>query len=420
MNKLHEIALQLASTAKESSQALATAPSGKKNAVLATLAKKIKSSATSIINANKKDLIAGKNAGLSSAMLDRLKIDRNRLQGIIHGVEQVAMLNDPIGEIIDGTVRPNGLKLSRKRVPLGVTLIIFESRPNVTVDAAVLCIKSGNAAILRGGKEAINTNLALGKCISASLKKEGFPAEAVQVVKSTDRELVQQLLALDKFIDVVIPRGGKGLIQAIIEHSKIPVIKHLDGICHIYVDSSADFNMAKNIIINAKTQRPGVCNAAETILIHKDIANDFLPQIVKALRNHKVEVRCDETCKKIVKKPALKLATIEDWSTEYLDLIISIAIVNDISEAIYHINNYGSHHSDAIITQNIDSAEQFKLEVNSSSVFVNASTRFADGYEYGLGAEIGISTDKLHARGPVGLVGLTTYKWIVEGEGQIR
>ena len=240
------------------------------------------------------------------------------------------------------------------------------------------------------------------------------------MVKSTDRELVQQLLALDKFIDVVIPRGGKGLIQAITEHSKIPVIKHLDGICHIYVDFSANFNMAKDIIINAKTQRPGVCNAAETILIHKDIANDFLPQLIKALRNHKVEVRGDETCRKIVKKPVLKPATTEDWSTEYLDLIISIAIVNDISEAIYHINNYGSHHSDAIITQSIDSAEQFKLEVNSSSVFVNASTRFADGYEYGLGAEIGISTDKLHARGPVGLVGLTTYKWIVEGEGQIR
>ncbi len=420
MEKLHEIALQLASTTKESSKALATASSGKKNAVLATLAKKIKSSSTSIINANKKDLIAGKKAGLSKAMLDRLKIDHKRLNAIIHGVEQVAMLNDPIGEIIDGSVRPNGLKLSRIRVPLGVTLIIFESRPNVTVDAAALCIKSGNAAILRGGKEAINTNQALGKCISASLKKEGLPVEGIQVVKYTERELVQQLLAMDKFIDVVIPRGGKELIKAVTEYSKIPVIKHLDGICHIFVDTSANFEMAKNIIINAKTQRPGVCNAVETILIHKDIANDFLPQIVKALRSLKVEVRGDDECLKIIKKPVLKLATAEDWVTEYLDLVVSIAIVNDISEAIYHINNYGSHHSDAIITQNIDSAKQFKLEINSSSVIVNASTRFADGYEYGLGAEIGISTGKLHARGPVGLVGLTTYKWIVEGEGQIR
>ena len=420
MEKLHEIALQLASTTKESSKALATASSGKKNAVLATLAKKIKSSSTSIINANKKDLIAGQKAGLSKAMLDRLKIDHKRLNSIIHGVEQVAMLNDPIGEIIDGSVRPNGLKLSRIRVPLGVTLIIFESRPNVTVDAAALCIKSGNAAILRGGKEAINTNQALGKCISASLKKEGLPVEGIQVVKYTERELVQQLLAMDKFIDVVIPRGGKELIKAVTEYSKIPVIKHLDGICHIFVDTSANFEMAKNIIINAKTQRPGVCNAVETILIHKDIANDFLPQIVKALRSLKVEVRGDDECLKIIKKPVLKLATAEDWVTEYLDLVVSIAIVNDISEAIYHINNYGSHHSDAIITQNIDSAKQFKLEINSSSVIVNASTRFADGYEYGLGAEIGISTGKLHARGPVGLVGLTTYKWIVEGEGQIR
>ena len=420
MSKLHEMALQLASTARESAQTLATASSSRKNAVLATLAQKLLSNSKSIINANKKDLAEGKKAGLSSAMLDRLRIDQKRLQGIIMGVEQVAMLNDPIGEIIDGSVRPNGLRLSRVRVPLGVTLIIFESRPNVTIDAAVLCIKSGNAAILRGGKEAINTNIALGKCISAALKKEGFPPEAVQVIKSTDRELVPQLLIMDKFIDVVIPRGGKGLIKTITEYSKIPVIKHLDGICHIYVDAAADLEMAKNIILNAKTQRPGVCNAVETLLIHENIAEVFLPQIVKALRDAGVEVRGDETCQKIVRKPALKLATQEDWATEYLDLIISIAIVNNLSQAVYHINNFGSHHSDAIITQDVYAAKQFKLEVNSSSVFVNASTRFADGYEYGLGAEIGISTDKLHARGPVGLVGLTTYKWLVEGEGQIR
>ncbi len=420
MNTLHELSLQLASTARESSKALATASSGQKNAVLATLAKKLRSNSASIIKANKKDLEAGKKAKLSNAMLDRLKIDNKRLESMIHGVEQVAMLEDPVGEVIDGSVRPNGLRLSRIRVPLGVTLIIFESRPNVTIDAAILCIKSGNASILRGGKEAINTNLALGKCINAALKKEGLPSEAVQVIKSTDRDLVPELLKMNKFIDVVIPRGGKGLVKAVTEHSKIPIIKHLDGICHIYVDSDADMEMAKNIVINAKTQRPGVCNAAETLLIHKDIAERFLPVVTKALQSKGVEIRGDETTRSIVKRPAIKQANAEDWQTEYLDLIISIAIVNDISKAIYHINNFGSHHSDAIITQNIDAARQFKLEVNSSSVFVNASTRFADGYEYGLGAEIGISTDKIHARGPVGLVGLTTYKWIVEGDGQIR
>ncbi len=420
MNTLHELSLQLASTARESSKALATASSGQKNAVLATLAKKLRSNSASIIKANKKDLEAGKKAKLSNAMLDRLRIDNKRLESMIHGVEQVAMLEDPVGEVIDGSVRPNGLRLSRIRVPLGVTLIIFESRPNVTIDAAILCIKSGNASILRGGKEAINTNLALGKCINAALKKEGLPSEAVQVIKSTDRDLVPELLKMDKFIDVVIPRGGKGLVKAVTEHSKIPIIKHLDGICHIYVDSDADMEMAKNIVINAKTQRPGVCNAAETLLIHKDIAERFLPVVTKALQSKGVEIRGDETTRSIVKRPAIKQATAEDWQTEYLDLIISVAIVNDISKAIYHINNFGSHHSDAIITQNIDAARQFKLEVNSSSVFVNASTRFADGYEYGLGAEIGISTDKIHARGPVGLVGLTTYKWIVEGDGQIR
>ncbi len=420
MSKFHEMALQLASTARESAKAIATASSGKKNAVLATLALKLKSNAKSIIKANQKDIAEGKKAGLSSAMLDRLKIDTKRLDGIIHGVEQVAMLSDPVGEIIDGSVRPNGLRMSRVRVPLGVALIIFESRPNVTIDAAILCLKSGNAAILRGGKEAINTNLALGKCIKASLKKEELPPDAIQIVSSTDRQLVPELLVLEKFIDVVIPRGGKGLIKAIMENSRIPMIKHLDGICHIYVDTTADFEMAKNIIINAKTQRPGVCNAVETLLINKNIAAEFVPLIVKTLRGYKVQVRGDKTCQQLVKKPAIKAATDEDWVTEYLDLIISIAVVDDIQQAIYHINNFGSHHSDAIITRDIDAARQFKLEVNSSSVFVNASTRFADGYEYGLGAEIGISTDKIHARGPVGLTGLTTYKWIVEGEGQIR
>ena len=420
MNKLHEMSLQLSAAARESANFIANASSGKKNAILATLASKLKKNTKSILAANKKDLEAGKKAGLSGAMLDRLKIDIKRLDNIIHGVEQVAVLTDPVGEIIDGSILPNGLKLSRVRVPLGVAMIIFESRPNVTIDAAVLCLKSGNAAILRGGKEAINTNLALGRCISFALKKEGLPAETIQVVKTTDRDLVQELLKHDHFIDVVIPRGGKGLVKAVTKDSCIPVIKHLDGICHIYVDGDADLDMARNIILNAKTQRPGVCNAAETLLVHKDIANDFLPQAVKELENAGVEIRGDKNVIKILKRKKIKEATREDWATEYLDLILSIGIVNDISQAISHINNFGSHHSDAIVTKNIYAANQFKQEVNSSSVFVNASTRFADGYEYGLGAEIGISTDKIHARGPVGLTGLTTYKWLVEGEGQVR
>ncbi len=420
MNKNHTQALQLAAAAREAAPAIARANSGQKNGALAVLAKKLISNAASILKANEKDLKEGQKAGLTAAMLDRLKIDQKRLEAMVTGVQQIAMLPDPVGGIIDGTIRPNGLRLSRMRVPLGVGLIIFESRPNVTIDAAALCLKSGNSVILRGGKEAIHTNIALGRCLSDSLKNVGLPPECVQVIKTTDRELLPELLVLNRYIDYVIPRGGKGLIEAIMKYSKIPVIKHLDGICHVYVDMEADLEIAKNIVLNAKTQRPGVCNAAETLLVHKNIARKFLPIIVKELKKAKVEVRGDDAVKNICKGIAVKPATQEDWATEYLDLVISVGVVNNLDQAIQHINTYGSHHTDAIITQDVDAATRFKREVDSSSVMVNASTRFADGFEYGLGAEIGISTDKLHARGPVGLEGLTTYKWIVEGEGQIR
>lgn len=420
MSKIHTHALQLAAAAREAAPAIACANSAQKNGALAALARKLQSNAKSIIKANAKDLKAAKEAGLSDAMIDRLKIDNKRIEGMIAGVQQIAVLPDPVGATIDGKVRPNGLRLSRMRVPLGVGLIIFESRPNVTIDAASLCLKSGNSVILRGGKEAINTNLALGRCLRDALKSVDLPPECVQVVKTTDRAILPELLTMNRHIDFVIPRGGKGLIKAIMEHSTIPIIKHLDGICHVYVDIAADHEMAKSIAINAKTHRPGVCNAMETLLVHKGVARKFLPPLVKELRKLKVEVRGDATVKSVCKGIAVKEATPDDWATEYLDLTLSIAVVSNIDQAIQHINTYGSHHTDAIITQDIDAATRFKHEVDSSSVMVNASTRFADGFEYGLGAEIGISTDKLHARGPVGLEGLTTYKWIVEGEGQIR
>ncbi len=418
--KFHAEAMTLGTAAREASPALMRAGGGLKNAVLASICTRLKKQVKSIMAANKKDLVAGKKAGLSSAMLDRLKIDNARLDKMVQGVQQVMALPDPIGNVLDGWTRPNGLRLSRVRVPLGVVLIIFESRPNVTIDAAALCLKSGNAAILRGGKEAIHTNLALGKVISEALAECGLPKDTVQVVKTTDRALVPELLKLNRYIDVVVPRGGKGLVQVIMDHSTIPMIKHLDGICHVYVDRAADLTMAQTIAVNAKAQRPGVCNAMETLLVHESVAKEFLPAVVKALKAAKVEVRGDETVRAVCKGKGVKPASAEDWGTEYLDLVLSIGVVKSIDQAISHINTYGSHHTDAIITRDVEAADRFKREIDSSSVMVNASTRFSDGFEYGLGAEIGISTDKIHARGPVGLEGLTTYKWIVEGEGQIR
>lgn len=420
MNNPHNYAMQLATAAREASPALACASTGVKNTALALLATRLEKSAKTLLAANAKDMKEARSSGLPAAMLDRLALTPKRLQDMVDGVRQVALLPDPVGTILDGWNRPNGLRLSRVRVPLGVGFIIFESRPNVTIDAAALCLKSGNAAILRGGKESLHSNLALGRILKSALMQAGLPEECVQIVDTSDRAVVENLLKQDRYIDFVIPRGGRGLIEAVIENSRIPVIKHLDGICHVYIDAAADFEMARRIVLNAKAQRPGTCNAAETLLVHQDIARKFLPDCLKDLRKAGVELRGDTVTRAIGKGIKILPATDEDWRTEYLDLILSVAVVKNIEQAIQHINNYGSRHTDAIVTQDVDAATRFKREVDSSSVMVNASTRFADGFEYGLGAEIGISTDKLHARGPVGLEGLTTYKWIVEGEGQLR
>ncbi len=422
MTKHHDLALTLALAADEAAPFMAAADGGRRNAALLALAELLDKSARDIVQANKKDLEAAKKAGLSKAMLDRLALDAKRVAAMADGVKQVAALRDPIGMILDGGVRPNGLRISRVRTPLGVVLMIYEARPNVTVDAASLCLKSANACILRGGREALRTNLKLGEIISRALESAGLPARAVQVVDTPDRELVPALLAMDKHIDIVVPRGGKGLVETVMEHSRIPVLKHLDGVCHTYVDASADLDMAENLVLNAKTNRPSTCNATETLLVHQDIAPSFLPRCLAALIKAGVEIRADAASADVARSVGIEVAdaTDDDWKAEYNDLILAVKVTPDLSSAIAHINANGSRHTDAIVTSDLMAANRFKLEVDSSSVMVNASTRFSDGHEYGLGAEIGISTDKLHARGPVGLEGLTTYKWLVEGDGQVR
>lgn len=420
MPKFHAEAMQLATAAADASPVLASADGGIKNAALLATAQRLRRGTRTILTANKKDLTLGKTNGLDSALLDRLTLDRKRIESMAQGLEQIAALPDPVGQIIDGWKRPNGLQLSRVRVPLGVVLIIFESRPNVTIDAAGLSLKSGNAVILRGGKEAKHSNQTLGRIFAAALKSVGLPAEAVQVVKTTDRALVPELLAQDRFIDLVIPRGGKGLVEAVTEHARMPILKHLDGVCHVYVDAAADLEMAHAIALNAKVQRPGVCNAMETLLVHASVAKEFLPRMLKSFRAAGVSLRGDQATRAYAKGSKITAATTEDWGTEYLDLTLSIATVKSLDEAIAHINTYGSKHTDAIVSRDLNATTRFRREVDSAVVMVNASPRFSDGFEFGLGAEIGISTDKLHARGPVGLEGLTTYKWLVEGDGQVR
>ncbi len=422
MTKLHDLALTLALAADEAATALATIDGGRRNAVLLNIAQALEQSHEDILFANKIDVDAAEQSGMARAMVNRLTLTPELINAMADGVKQVAALPDPVGQILDGAVRPNGLRISRVRTPLGAILIIFESRPNVTVDAASLCLKAGNACILRGGKEALATNLKLGEIIAEALEAAELPSQAVQVVNTPDRELVAALLGMNKRIDLVVPRGGKGLVEMVMEHSRIPVMKHLDGICHTYVDESADFDMAETVVLNAKTNRPSTCNSTETLLVHEAIAENFLPRCLATLTNAGVEIRGDAGTKTIAERVNIAVgdASDDDWKTEYNDLVLSVKIVPDTMTAIDHINTYGSKHTDAIITSDIASAERFKLAVDSASVMVNASTRFADGFEYGLGAEIGISTDKLHARGPVGLEGLTTYKWIVEGEGQVR
>lgn len=408
----------LGQRARQASQVLANTDTSSKNNALLRIADVLLERADWLKSENTKDLAAGRAKGLDEAMLDRLTLTDKTITGMAEGVRQVATLVDPIGTITDLNYRPSGIQVGRMRVPLGVVGIIYESRPNVTVDAAALCLKSGNATILRGGSEAIHSNRAIADCVRVGMEAAGLPAASVQVVETTDRAAVGELLRMQQYVDVIVPRGGKSLIERVSQESRIPVIKHLDGICHVYIDDQADVEKAVKVALNAKTHRYGVCNAMETLLVAEGIAGTILPLLAEEYTAKGVELRGCEQTRRIL--PACIPATEEDWSTEYLAPILSIRMVPDMESAITHINLYGSHHTDAIMTENYTRARVFLREVDSSSVMVNASTRFADGFEYGFGAEIGISTDKLHARGPVGLEGLTTQKFIVLGDGHIR
>jgi len=404
--------------ARKAGREISRTESGKKNLALLKIAEAIENSHELLIAENRKDLDAGKKNGLDAALLDRLELKPAGIQAMVEGLKQVAALPDPVGEISDLSYRPSGIQVGQMRVPLGVIGIIYESRPNVTVDAAALCLKSGNACILRGGSEAIHSNQAIAACISQGLEAAGLPVEAVQIVATADRAAVGELITLSEYVDVIVPRGGKSLIERISKDATIPVIKHLDGICHVYIDDTADIDKAIKIAVNAKTHRYGVCNAMETLLVAESIAAKVLPLLAEKYREKGVELRgCLKTCSLI---PSCIRATEEDWDTEYLAPVLSIRIVDGIDQAMEHINQHSSGHTEAIVTEDYTLARRFLREVDSSSVMVNASTRFADGFEYGLGAEIGISTDKLHARGPVGLKGLTSLKYIVLGDGHIR
>ena len=418
MTDPHQYSTSLATSARQASSQLALITAGHKNSWLQRVANTLRSRSTAIIDANAKDLEAGAASGLSSALLDRLKLTTDRIESLAKSVEEIIGLPDPVGEVIEGQRRPNGLFVSRVRVPLGVIFFIYESRPNVTIDAAALCVKSGNAVILRGGSEAIHSNQILQSVIKESLIAEGLPGHAVQLVESTDRSIVGHLLSMGSLIDVTIPRGGRSLIERVTREATMPVIKHFDGICHVYIDASADEQMAVDITVNSKCQRPGVCNAAETLLIHCDAAPKLLPRLATELQSRGVELHCCPASLPLIS--GAKAATEQDFSTEHMALIMSVRIVDSIDEAIQHIRRYGSAHTDAIVTDSAAAALKFETEVDSAAVIINASTRFNDGGELGLGAEIGISTDRFHARGPCGLRELTSYKYIVRGAGHIR
>jgi len=407
-----------AEEAKEASKALAKASTKTKNKALLCMAKELKTKADYIIKENKKDIKKAKTARLSNALIDRLTLDKKRIQEMALSIEEVAKLQDPCGAIDKMWKRPNGLVIGKMRVAIGVIGIIYESRPNVTADCASLCIKSGNAVILKGGKESINSNLAIYKLLQEALKRSGLPRQAIAMIESTDRKAVSYLLKMDRYLDLIIPRGGESLIRMVAENSTIPVIKHYKGVCHVYVDKEADIKKAIKIAVNAKVQRPGVCNAMETLLVDKRIAREFLPKVAKKLQHEGVEIRGCAITRKILK--GIKQAKTSDWYEEFLDLILAVRVVDGVDGAIAHIDEYGSNHSDAIVTENFRSTLKFLKEVDSSCVYSNASTRFTDGYQFGFGAEIGISTDKLHARGPMALEELTSYKYIVFGDGQIR
>lgn len=414
---IKEYMKQLGQEARSAASVLSVATTEQKNQALLTVADEIMAQSDDLKTQNSLDLAAGKKNGLDEAMLDRLALTDKVIAGMVEGLKQVAGLNDPIGEIKDMNYLPSGIQVGKMRVPLGVVGIIYESRPNVTIDAAALCLKSGNVALLRGGSEAIHSNKALANCIKQGLQKSGLPTAAVQVVETTDRAAVGEMIAMPKYVDVIIPRGGKGLIERISEGAKVPVIKHLDGICHVYIDEEANADKAIKVALNSKTHRYGVCNAMETLLVAESRAAEVLPKLVKLFQVKGVELRGCEKTRRICD---MKAATDEDWATEYLAPILSIKIVSGLDEAMNHIAQFSSGHTESIMTENLTTARRFLAQVDSSSVMVNASTRFADGFEYGLGAEIGISTDKFHARGPVGLEGLTSQKYIVLGDGTIR
>ncbi len=409
---------QIGRNAREASRATARASTAAKNTALLAMAAATRERCDELLAANAADVAEAKASGLDAAMLDRLQLSEKSIEAMAQGLEQVAALPDPIGEITDMKRRPSGIQVGKMRVPLGVVGIIYEARPNVTADAAALCLKSGNAAILRGGKEALRANQAIAACVREGLKAAGLPETAVQVIATTDREVVGHLVAMPEYVDVIVPRGGRGLIERISKEARVPVIKHLDGNCHVYVDAAADADKALRILENSKTQRLGTCNTAESLLIARAVAVSLAPTLCAMLTSRGVEIRgCEETRALV---PQAKAATEEDWYAEYLAAIISVKIVADVGAAIEHINTYSSAHTETIVTENYTNAMRFLREVDSASVMVNASTRFADGFEYGLGAEIGISTDKFHARGPVGLEGLTSQKWIVLGDGEVR
>jgi glutamate-5-semialdehyde dehydrogenase len=420
---LQEQILDFGRRARAASRALAKLSAPQKNAALLAMADELVASAEAILAANAKDLERAKADGLSGAMLERLTLSPKRIAAMADGIRQVAALPDPVGEIIRDWTRPNGIRISKVRVPIGVIGIIYESRPNVTSDAAVLCTKTGNATILRGGSESIHSNVAIADALQRGGAKAGLPADSVLLIPTTEREAVKHMAQMDKYIDMIVPRGGHALIEAVVTHARMPVIKHYHGVCIIYVDKNADLDMAASIVINAKTQRPGVCNSVETVLVHREVAEDFFKKIAPLFSEKNVELRADETAftqlSTLNYQPLLR-ASDEDWTTEFLDHILAARVVGGIDEAIAHIEQYGSHHSDCIVTRDEAGAEKFLNEVDSATVYWNASTRFTDGAEFGFGAEIGISTDKLHARGPMALEELTTYKYLIRGDGQIR
>mgnify|MGYP005848823715 CR=1 FL=1 len=415
--QIKEDIYEMGRKARSAALALAVLSEDKKNEILRAMASGIREAAEDILAANEKDLAAGEERGLAPAMLDRLRLDPARLEAVAAGVEKVAGLPDPVGEVLDDWERPNGIRIQKLRVPIGVIGIIYESRPNVTSDAAVLCLKSGNATILRGGSEAIHSNRALAKALQAGGETAGLPEGAIQLIPFTDRESVAVMAGMDHFLDLIIPRGGKGLIETVVSLARMPVIKHYDGICHAYVHPKANLEMAAQIVVDSKTQKPSVCNALETLLVDEAVAQEFLPQVAEALKAKSVELRGDEKTRAIIEA---KEATAEDWDTEYLDYILAIKVVPSMEAATDHINTHSSQHTEVIVTDDQEAAEAFLERLDSACVFHNCSTRFSDGEEFGFGAEIGISTDKLHARGPMGLRELTSYQYRVRGEGQIK